>query len=269
MEETTVDRQTQSKKRFRKIVYFDRETISNSLQSSNGGSYKKVRESTGTRTLDVDAETDLSASVAVSVPFLARLKFVLTGRLNTKYIHEWANKTTVTSTDISQFEESKSLLAVFEDVKLTDIVNSLTSLRFLAAMGKMVGSLLKEVDLKELSKLLNDLEGYDVFDIGKNRYVRFNQNAYLSNYKRNDLSMARLDLYCVKVGTFYKTDFDYMDKLSHVQTIVNINDQNKTLADIMDSCDSGVSGEVEESQSSGDMIQLYDAVCAYVNEAKQ
>lgn len=249
---------------FRKIVYFDGETIDNSLQSSNGGSYANVVETTGLTRLGVDA--GLSTSVALKVPLQARLAFALTGRLEAKYKHEWTNKTTITSTDISRFEENKSRFCVFKNVKLSDIVNSLTLLRLLAAIGKIAGTISDEVDLRELSNLLNDLEGYDVFDIGIDRYVRFNQNAYLSNYRRNDLSLSKLTIYCIEVGEFDQIEFDYMNKLNNIQTIVNINNQNTTLAEFLEPADSKSENDACVDNDADTTITLYDAVCAYVNE---
>lgn len=43
------------------------------------------------------------------------------------------------------------------------------------------------VDTKEFKAVMDNYDGYDTYSIDKNSYVRFNNLAFFSNYKINDL----------------------------------------------------------------------------------
>lgn len=259
-----------AKKDFKKIVYFDRETINNALQRENNGIVRKVQTKKIDKSLETDSVLELNASTVLGVPFLGRLKFLFSGRLSLEYLREWNNTTTVTSSDISQFKSIESTLTPFVAINLKDIQNSLTSLRVAAAFTKLIKVNNADFNFREMSDLLDDMEGYDVYDIGNSVYVRFNQTAYLSNYKRNDISMVKLDLYCIKVGAYERAEFDYIRKLNKMQSLFNLDDnQATTLADFYFGSSGTDRNKEMNTQGSSDnenTIVLYDVVCAYVSE---
>lgn len=201
---------------------------------------------------------------------LGRLKFLFNGKLELRYLHEWDSRTTVTSTDIGLFRTLEKSLTFFPKVQLYDVKNSLTSFRIAATFLKVVKQNNQELNVREASDLLTSMEGYDLYDIRDNRYVRFNQNAYLSNYKRNDISMSVLDLYCIKVGNYNQEDFDFLQKLNRMQSMFDVSGtHNRTLGDLyFDERQSGkttVQASTCSSRTSRE-IALYDVLCAYVSE---
>lgn len=254
---------------FRKVVYFDRETISNALQREYGGKVNKVKSSISEKSIDAQFDMEGSATAKLDVPFVSRLKFAFTGRMEVSYLHEWNNVTTITSTDVSQFEEVKSQLEHFGNVVLRDIKNSLTSLRMAASFARIVKSNPGDYNLREISDLLDQMEGYDVYDIGDNRYVRFNQEAYLCNYKRQDIALTCLDLYCVKVGSFDISDFNYLKHVQEMQSLFDMEGfAKKTLEEEFYPDRTGERLDAERLMASDEIAQrkdLYDVVCAYVS----
>mgnify|MGYP000111147683 CR=1 FL=1 len=253
----------------KKIVYFDRETINNALQRQNRGLIQNTQTQSSNTSLDAKAHIVSDFSASLNVPFLSRLKFLFNGKLKIDYLREWDSRTTVTSTDISQFQSIEENLTSFSKVQLYDVKNSLTSFRVAATFSRLVRTTNQDFNVKEASDLLSSMEGYDLYDIKDKRYVRFNQNAYLSNYKRNDISMSILDLYCVKVGTYDLDDFDYLKKLNSMQSLFDISGiQAKTLDDIYfeeKNPDGSMSSQTNTSHNEN-VIALYDVLCAYVSE---
>ena len=205
----------------------------------------------------------------IQVPFIGRLKFLFNGKIELQYLREWDSRTTVTSTDISMFRTIEGSLTPFAKVQLHDVKNSLTSFRVAATFLKLMKSNNQDFNIREAADLLASMEGYDLYDIGDNRYVRFNQKAYLSNYKRNDISMSVLDLYCIQVGHYPPDSFDYLKKLNSMQSLFDVPTmQGKTLEDIYFSSNSP---ETEQRPDAGNKqndrsIKLYDVLCAYVSE---
>ena len=65
------------------------------------------------------------------------------------------------------------------------------------------------VDAKEFKTVMDSYDGYDTYKVDAKCYVRFNNSAFVSNYKRNDLLTTTMTLYCIPVGTFDKERFDF------------------------------------------------------------
>lgn len=253
----------------KKIVYFDRETINNALQRANKGAVQEISSQSSNAVLDGDVNAESHFFTSLGVPFIGRLKFLFSGKIELQYLREWDSRTTVTSTDISMFRTIEGGLTLFTKVQLHDVKNSLTSFRVAATFLKLVKSNNQDFNIREAADLLTSMEGYDLYDIGDNRYARFNQKAYLSNYKRNDISMSVLDLYCIQVGNYPPDSFDYLKKLSSMQSLFDVPTmQGKTLEDIYFSSSSS---ETEQQPNAGSrqnnrFIKLYDVLCAYVSE---
>lgn len=253
----------------RKIVYFDKETINNLLQQSQGGALQKTKSSSVTKSLDTEVSGEVGIKLAV--PFLSRLKFLFTGNIAASYVRESNTMMTISSTDISEFEEIKEELESFKNRTLKGVKNSLTSLRTAAGFYGVMQENQDGLKPKEVANLLNDLEGYDIYEIGEKQYARFNSMAFLSNCKRNDILLSRLDLYCVKVGDFISSDFDFLKQLQDMQSLFNSDAiSSQTLYDLYPSDGHKSSKEPEcRGQSSTDRIELYDVVCAYISGAEK
>lgn len=69
---------------------------------------------------------------------------------------------------------------------------------------KLVKGGVDKVDAKEFKTVMDSYDGYDTYKVDEKRYVRFNNEAFVSNYKRNDLLAATMTLYCIEVGEFSK-----------------------------------------------------------------
>ena len=96
--------------------------------------------------------------------------------------------TTITSTELSEFEKSEPQLKEIQNIQLHDIENSSTQLRVAAGEYlRIVKGGVEGVDTKEFKAVMDNYDGYDTYSIDKNSYVRFNNLAFFSNYKINDL----------------------------------------------------------------------------------
>mgnify|MGYP003609339249 CR=1 FL=1 len=85
-------------KEFSKIIYFDKETISNILQESNKGI--KESEINTISSIKNSGEMIVESSVKLSVPFTKRLSFLFSGKLSSSYIRQSDKTTTISSTEI-------------------------------------------------------------------------------------------------------------------------------------------------------------------------
>ena len=107
--------------------------------------------------------------------------------MDVKYIVKKDETTTISSTEISEFEELKSSLKGFKSVKLQDIENSATFYRTAGGYLRIVKGGVDGVDIKEFNNVMDNYNGYDTYKINNSTYIRFNKSAFVSNYKRNDV----------------------------------------------------------------------------------
>lgn len=216
-------------KQVNKIIYFDKETIRNILQEQNRGS--KITQTGVTTSTEANAEVNVEAKIKLSVPFWDRLGFLFSGKIGTSFVIKRDSETTITSTEISEFEELKSFLTEIRDTHVTDIENSSTFFRVAGGYLRIVKGGVEGVDTKEFKTVMDSYDGYDTYKIDSKRYVRFNNSAFVSNYKRNDLLTTQMTLYCIEVGKFPKEKFDFMQQLQKMEGLVTGVSQSKTLAD--------------------------------------
>lgn len=108
----------------RKIIYFDRETIKNMLQERNRGTKIKTTGVEGEANVAVTAKAEASSSIYLGVPFFARVKFLITGTLQSQFLLKYDSSTTITSTEISDFESIQKDFVEFKDKQVFDIENS-------------------------------------------------------------------------------------------------------------------------------------------------
>lgn len=132
----------------------------------------------------------------------------------------------------------------------------------------MVKGGVEGVDTKEFKSVMDGYDGYDTYKIDNARYVRFNTSAFVSNYKRNDLLITRMTLYCIPVGEFEKDKFDFMKQLSKMEDLIYDVNQRKTLADVYPPPAQKQEDTKKKSTngtSNGKLISLYDVVYACIN----
>ncbi len=217
------------KKAINKIIYFDKETIRNILQEQNKGT--KTTQTGLTTSTEANAEVGVEAKVKLSIPFWDRLSFLFSGKMNAAFMIKRESETTITSTEISEFEELKLHLTEIKDTLINDIENSSTFFRVAGGYLRIVKGGVEGVDTKEFKAVMDGYDGYDTYKVDACRYVRFNNSAFVSNYKRNDLLTTKMTLYCIEVGKFDREKFDFINQLSKMENLISGVNQNKSLAD--------------------------------------
>ena len=256
-----------------KIIYFDKETINNLLQTVNKGSKKTTSsDHSGTK---FEAGVSSQADLKLQVPFLKRIAFVLSGKIDASYFKQFDNTTTISTTEISEFEKIKNELSMFEGVQVKDIENSSTFFRVAGGYLNMIKGGIDGVDVKEFNSVLQSFEGYDTYMMEENVYIRFNNSAFISNYRRNDLITSKLVIYCIPVGDFSPSDFDFFHQISKMETMISNDSTNQTLSDVYPresllESDKQFTPKKNDNLPNPNMnekktIQLYDVLYASVN----
>lgn len=255
-----------------KIIYFDKETIRNILQEKNKGVQSTQTDISSTSSISGSLSTETSSKVKMEVPFLARLSFLFTGSIAASYALTRDKTTTITSTEISDFERIEKEFEKFEKVQVSDIENSSTSLRVAGSYLRMMKGGVADVDVKEFRAVMDSYEGYDTYKLDEETYIRFNNSAFISNYKRNDLLNATLTIYCIFVGEFERERFDFIKQIEKMQTLFSVTDSPKTLSDLFPAEQAVMEAKekdvAQEAKSKSDIVKLYDAVYACIDTEK-
>lgn len=252
-------------KTINKIIYFDKETIRNILQEQNKGT--KTTQTGLTTSIKAATEIGVEAKVKLSIPFWDRLSFLFTGKISAEFMIKRDSETTITSTEISEFEELKSYLTEIKDTIINDIENSSTFFRVAGGYLRIIKGGVEGVDIKEFKAVMDGYDGYDTYKVDAHRYVRFNNSAFVSNYKRNDLLASKMTLYCIEIGKFNKEKFDFIKQLSEMENLITGVKQNKSLADAYPSKQTEANSKQTTIQTpyiSNPEIILYDVVYACV-----
>lgn len=258
------------KKEIRKIIYFDKETIRNILQEQHHGDYTKTVESSSV--LQNEGNIEAAAKIKLDVPFISRLSFLLSGEIAASYIVKRDSSTTITSTELSEFEKLKTQLKELSGVQLHDIENSSTSLRVAGGYLRIIKGGVEGVDTKEFKAVMDNYDGYDTYAVDDKRYVRFNTAAFVSNYKRNDLLATTMTLYCIPVGEFDRDRFDFIKEISNMERLFSKTNGTQTLADLyppktITAVETNKVHEVTTvtAKQERDCVELYDVVYACIN----
>lgn len=193
-----------AKEKINKIVYFDKETIRNILQERDRGELSRTTDISSAIQTQGAVAAEASAKLKLDIPLVSRISFLFTGKIEASYMISRDSTTTISSTEISEFEKLKPLLTTISNVQLSDIENSSTSLRVAGGYLKIVKGGIDGLDTKEFKTVMDSYDGYDTYAVDEKRYVRFNNAAFVSNYKRNDLLTTTMTLYCIPVGEFEK-----------------------------------------------------------------
>lgn len=247
-----------NEKKISKIIYFDKETIQNILQEQYKGA--KIQTTDLTTSAKTDNEVNATAEINLNVPFFQRLGFLFSGKLSASYILQKNRTMTITSTEISEFEKIKPLLEKMDKIQLEDIENSSTFFRVAGGYLRMVKGGVDGLDTENFNSVMDNYDGYDTYKAGDKKYVRFNNTAFVSNYKRNDLLITSMTLYCIPVGKFDKNRFDFMKELAKMEALNTTTNQGRTLADVY-----GAANEPQNDNSTNDnKVELYDVVYACI-----
>ncbi len=255
-----------NKNSINKIIYFDKETIRNILQEQNKGA--KTFQTDFSTSAEVDAGVEVEAKINLGMPFWDRLGFLFSGKINSSFMIKRDSLTTITSTEISEFEKLKNHFVVIPDTLVYDIENSSTFFRVAGGYLRILKGGVEGVDTKEFKTVMDSYDGYDTYKVDSSRYVRFNNSAFVSNYKRNDLLATKMTLYCIDVGKFDKEVFDFVKQLFKMEDLITGVKQHKTLLDAYppNNLDTEVitanTNKPDEKELHN--IQLYDVVYACI-----
>ncbi|MDU1526208.1 MAG: DUF6414 family protein [Lactococcus lactis] len=254
-----------TKNKISKYIYFDKETIQNILEDTNKGQKSKTVHRSNTQRLQASVEAEAKTEVKLNIPFHLRLAFLFSSKLNTEFLFERNSKTTITSTELSEFREVEKKFKKFESIVISDIKNSSTLFMVAGTYYKLLSGsneALKDFDFSQIQTVIREYNGYDIYKIDEENYVRFNSDAFLSNYCRNELLSTTLDLFALKVGEFPKDDFDFQKQLEKLGDLFD-GQSNKTLAELYSP---EVIKKLPEKSNKSSNINLWDAVVAVVGE---
>lgn len=254
-----------AKKVINKIIYFDKETIRNILQERDHGEISRVTDVSSTTQSQASIAADASAKLKLEVPLVSRISFLFTGKIDASYVIKRDSTTTISSTEISEFEKLKPLLVSIPNTQLSDIENSSTSLRVAGGYLKIVKGGIDGLDTKEFKTVMDSYDGYDTYKVDEKRYIRFNNSAFVSNYKRNDLLTTTMTLYCIPVGSFDKMRFDFIQEISKMERLISTAEKPQTLADLYPSeIEIKANADTGNSQKEIENVTLYDVLYACV-----
>lgn len=248
-----------------KIIYFDKETIRNILQERDQGELSRKTDVSSVLQMQESIEAEASAKLKLNVPLISRIYFLFTGKIKASYVAKRDSTTTISSTEISEFEKLKPLLTSIIGVQLSDIENSSTSLRVAGGYLKIVKGEIDGVDTNEFKTVMDSYDGYDTYKVDEKRYVRFNNTAFVSNYKRNDLLTTTMTLYCIPVGEFDKKRFDFIEEIGKMERLLTSAEEPKSLADMYPpNVQRSVSIENQIAIKESDEVTLYDVLYACI-----
>ena len=249
-----------------KIIYFDKETIKNILQEYNKGTKQTVVNSSDSSSVAIGSNIEAEADIKLPLPFLSRLRFLFSNKISAEYISKIDETVTVTSTEISDFEKIKDGFAEFVNITISDIENSATFFRVAGNYIRILKGGVKDVDTKEFKSVMEGYEGYDHYKIDDSTYIRFNTSAFLSNYKRNDLLNSRLRIYCIFIGKFPKSNFNFIEQLNKMKKL-STGAVPQTLGELYPSLNGdgkATDDGISTVQQKADEIALYDVVYASI-----
>ncbi len=248
-----------------KIIYFDKETIRNILQEYYKGNKSTINSSKESANINVQSDVSADIQLKINIPLWLRIKFLFSSKLSSTYISQFDSITTITSTEISDFEKIRENFIKFESVSISDIENSSTFFRVAGNYIRILKGGVKGVDAKEFKNVMEGYDGYDHYKITEDKYIRFNNTAFVSNYKRNDLLNSKLELYSIYVGQFPVSSFNFIEQLNKMSGQANGGQQ--TLDELYPTfaCkDSENSENKIVTSEKENMIKLYDVVYAAI-----
>ncbi|PKE62280.1 DUF6414 family protein [Macrococcoides caseolyticum] len=241
-----------------KIIYFDRETMQNFLQVHYKG--KSTKEKTTKKSISSSNNTNIEVKLKLAVPLWDRISFLFNNKLSVDYFSNVTNTHTISSTDLSEFDSIKQVFKNFKQVTLSEIENSSTTFRMAGGYMKVLPNGLEEIDIVGFNEVMDQFEGYDTYKISNTEYVRFNNSSFISNYKKNDVLLSVLTLYCIKIGDFEKEEFDFLSRITNMEKLFKNVDQPVFLSDLNENHE--IKNQSISTNSKN--ITLYDVVLAEI-----
>lgn len=111
---------------------------------------EKVYKSESTSTSKFKGELNIGGELKTkfNVPFLSRLKFLFTGKIDVSYLRQKDSLTSITSTEISEFEKLKSRLTKMKSIQINDVQNSSTVLRMAGGYLRIIKGGIDDLDTR-------------------------------------------------------------------------------------------------------------------------
>lgn len=160
-------------------------------------------------------------------------------------------------------EELKNLLALKPSIETIYDPFCGTGTTSLVASTHGIKSFYSES--KEFKTVMDSYDGYDTYKVDEKRYIRFNNSAFVSNYKRNDLLTTTMTLYCIPVGSFDKMRFDFIQEISKMERLISTAEKPQTLADLYPlEIEIKANADTGNSQKEIENVTLYDVLYACV-----
>ncbi len=211
-----------AKKSINKIIYFDKETIRNILQERDHGELSRKTDVSNSVQTQGTVATEASAKLKLDVPFVSRIFFLFTGKIEASYVISRDSTTTFLIPNIPEFEKLKPLLNAISNVQLSDIENSSTSLRVAGGYLKIVKGGIDGVDTKESKTVMDSYDGYDTYAVDEKRYVRsLTTLLLLATIKGTILLTTTMTLYCIPVGEFERKRFDFIEEIGKMERSIS------------------------------------------------
>lgn len=290
--------------KFKKINYFDEESITDLLQLHYGGKMEKTTELLENTRKQLEADGSAGISTGGTISNLLGGIFGLNTDLNFRGSGSYSNQTNklgskiIENTILSDFIEiadknleEKNIVKFFRSVNLEIDQNSLTYVAMISPYLSMIEgqtNINEEMALSynKISNTLKDAKGY--YEIlgtinvnGKDElYVfRFNIEALRNNYKLTDFTNMDLSIYAIKVGTITLNDLKIENQMEQTSKIKNPNYQptgnsEDNEPENKNSESKGTEKEEQENKGSADALDentdlpLYDVIIAGVGVEK-
>lgn len=270
------------KPQFLKIVYFDEGSALDYLEAKHGGRYDKVSSDIIQRVKKIAGEVGGEASTDPKIlSFVVDSLLGIKGRISgsASYGRTGENKVseTVSSTVLSNFiedvykdrtEQQEEMISqnfgIFEKVKVSFVPNSVTFLKIISPMLKII----KEesfgndmpINLGALDQIFSDAKGYyelvSVEEEKQKKVFRFNFNALRNNYRLNDLTKMDITIIGIKVGECTEAELEWEAEFDDKK----VTDHKSSFEKIVDNSESDTLDIVEDES----ILSIYDVILAGV-----
>ena len=264
-------------KKLTKIIYFDESSVTDYIQIIEGG---KLTKTTELLSIDADnggANVGTEASVGINGLFRSLIGFgakvEAESKLETSFKSETLIKTILQNTILTDFldivQNEKTQIAVFDDIKIKVIRDSLSYIIMISPYMKMFkGESLNintdldlSLDVLKMDESIKLAKGYFEFEgVKKDKtsvILRFNIDSFKNNYKISDLLKMDLSIYAVYVG---KVDRKNISIVSEINASAN---ENQAVL-IYDNPKYGET-DTREVNSSEDILEVFDVLLAGVS----
>lgn len=266
---------------FLKVVYFDEGSAMDYLEAKHGGRYDKVSSDIIQRVKNIAGEVGIEASSDPKIlSLIVDSLFGIKGRIggSASYNRNGDSKVseTLSSTVLSNFiedvykdnkkekqENSPKDFGIFEKIRLSFVPNSVTFLKIISPMLKIIKEESFGTDMPiqfgALDQIFNDAKGYyELISVEEeqNQVFRFNFNALRNNYRLNDLTKMNLTIIGIKVGECTEAELEWESEFEEKRA----NDNKSAFEDIVDREEYHDSGTINNKK----VLSIYDVILAGV-----